>query len=259
VTEPNRPGLKPGHWVLIGIVALLGILMVVVVVRHSSPRPLAEARPTIPIGTPAAPPCFPAVAEIGYMRTGGRIDFGLIAESQCSVAAVNNVIEVTAVRKDGERIEASRSQLLEPPVLLPGQRLGVSGTLLVDRSEDVARLEARFNNTQVLPLVAFAAWAKSVTVTDLRHTGPDSRGLSTVTGTIRTDPPDTSLCSPRFHLILRDKSNKIIYGMSAKGSRPTFEESFPAATDYSKAEVYVVQGSFSLALNVLADVACQGR
>jgi hypothetical protein len=165
-----------------------------------------------------------------------------------------------ATRADGKPIDAPDSLQPRLPVLLPGQRLGVGGNLLVGPSARVARLEAKISGTVAVPVAVFAAWARSMTVTDLRHTGPDGRGLSTVTGTLRTEPPATPPCSPDFNLILRDKKSKIIYGLRTTASTPTFEERFPAAADYSKAEVYVVQGADAMvSIDVAAAASCGGR
>jgi len=259
VTEPGRQGLKLGHWVLIGavILVLLGLVFVVMN-RGDGQDPKAEpSNPTASATASSAPACAPTLAEIGYTRDGGRIDFGLIMTSDCSQAAVNNIVEIAAVAADGTTI--TPSGFLQPalPVILPGQRLGVAGTLLVDRSAKVARLEATVKGSRALPVTEFATWAKTVTVVDLKHTGPDSRGLSTVTGTVRTDPPTVNLCNPHFALILRDRNNKIIYGLTATADEPSFEEHFPPATDYRAAQVYVVQGVESLGMNSAATTSCR--
>jgi hypothetical protein len=138
------------------------------------------------------------MAEIGDSRTNtGRIDFGLIARSDCPAAAVNNVVTVSAIGADGKPIPNAPGTALQPrlPVMLPGQRLGLAGTLLVDRATKVSRLTATISDSQALPLSEFSTWARTVTVTDLRHTLPDASGLSTVTGTVVRSRPCESMQS----------------------------------------------------------------
>jgi hypothetical protein len=138
VTEPERSRLKPGHWVLIGIVVLLIAGMAFVVVsRDRDRKPAAGPAPTPSAAASSGPGCSPAVAEIGYSRTTtGRVDFGLIARSDCPSAAVNNIVAVSAIGADGKPIANAPGTALQPrlPVILPGQRLGLAGTLLVDRT-----------------------------------------------------------------------------------------------------------------------------
>jgi hypothetical protein len=261
--DPDRPGLKPGHWVLIGIVALLVISAAFVVVRRDRRQNL-EAGPT-PAPTVAssssAPACLPTVDEIGYSRpdTGSRVDFGLIVRNDCPVAAVNNVVDVAAIGTDGQPIKDPYAPHLNLPVILPGQRLGLGDFLQVDRSKQVARLAATISNTANLPAPEFATWARSATVTDLKHTGPDTHGLTTVTGTLVTDPSTVTLCNPQFSLILRDQNNKIIYGVRSLQNEPTFAERVPAATDWSKAAVYLLQGVFTLGAPSGARASCRAR
>jgi hypothetical protein len=249
VTEPDRSGLKPGHWVLIAMAVLLVAGLAYAVVRPDLGRePEAGPSPTPTAATTSAPACLPTVAEIGYTRTRSRIDFGLIARSDCPSAAVNSLVDVTALDADGKSVsnDPYARDLLNLPVILPGQRLGLAGTLLVDPATKVSRLTATVSGSQALPVSEFSTWARSATVTDLKHTGPDASGFTTVTGTLVTDPPNAKLCNPDFTLILRDKDNNIIYGMTTTKNGPTFEERFPAATDYTRGEAYVVQGVFTL-------------
>jgi hypothetical protein len=235
---------------LIGIVVLLiaGVAFVVVS-RDGDEKPSGGPTPAPAPASSSGPSCTPTVAEVGYSRTNtGRIDFGLIARSDCPFAAVNNIVRVSAISADGKPIANAPGTALQPqlPVILPGQRLGLAGTLLVDRATQVSRLTATISDSQALPVTEFSTWAKSVGVTDLKHTPADASGLSTVTGTVVSDPARTDLCNPDFNLILRDKTNKIIYGTTTTKSEPTFEGRFPNTADYSKAEAYVVQGVFTL-------------
>jgi hypothetical protein len=85
-----------------------------------------------------------------------------------------------------------------------------------------------------------------VTVTDLEHTQPDANRLSTVTGTVMSDPASVNLCNPDYNLILRDREDEIVYGMTTTKGEPTFEGRFPDTADYTKSEAYVVQGVFTL-------------
>jgi hypothetical protein len=262
VTEPERSRLKPAHWALMGIVVLLIVgVAFVVVSRDRDRKPTADPAPT-PGAPSSGPACSPTVTEIGYSRTStGRIDFGLIARSDCPSAAVNNIVNVRAIGADGKPIANAPGTALQPrlPVILPGQRLGLAGTLLVDRATKVSRLTATISDSQALPVSEFSTWARTVTVTDLKHTQPDASGLSTVTGTVVSNPDRVNLCNPDFNLILRNKDNKIIYGMTTTKGEPTFEERFPDTTDYTKTEAYVVQGVFTLGHASGARASCRSQ
>ncbi len=263
VTEPERSRSAPTQWALIGIVVLLvaGVAFVVAS-RDRDQKPTAGPTPTPSAAASSGPACSPTVAEIGYSRTNtGRIDFGLIARSDCPAAAVNNVVTVSAIGPDGKPIANAPGTALQPrlPVILPGQRLGLAGTLLVDRATKVSRLTATISDSQALPVSEFSTWARTVTVTDLKHTQPDASGLSTVTGTVVSNPDRVNLCNPDFNLILRNNDNKIIYGMTTTKGEPTFEERFPDTTDYTKTEAYVVQGVFTLGHASGARASCRSQ
>jgi hypothetical protein len=212
VTEPERSRLKPGHWVLIGIVVLL---IAGVASRDRDRKPTAGPTPTPSAAASSGPGCSPTVTEIGYSRTNtGRVDFGLIARSDCPSAAVNNIVTVSAIGADGKPIANAPGTALQPrlPVILPGQRLGLAGTLLVDRATKVSRLTATISDSQALPVADFSTWAKTVTVTDLEHTQSDASRLSTVTGTVVSDPASVNLCNPDYNLILRSRETRSFMG-----------------------------------------------
>jgi hypothetical protein len=258
-TETSRRRTKSGHWLLIGMAVLLVALGGFIVVRrdrHSVPR----AQPMPPSDSPpsSTPACLPSVIETGYTRSGGKIDFGMIAENTCAKVAANNWIEAMAVDGDGKRVDEDPALQPMIPVLFPGQRLGAGGTLLVDGSAKVSGIRIRFTRSTAFDSSRFATWPKSVTVTDLKHTGPDSRGLSTVTGTIQADPPTARLCNPDFNLILRNKSGQIVFGQNSTSvdGGPTFEDRFPTDVDFGRTEVYVVQGGQSLSPMTNAEVSC---
>ena len=263
MTEPGRSALKPGHWVLIGLVVLLVAgLVAVVISRSDGDSPHAQTTtPTVSPSTSALPACQPTVTEIGYTRDGARFDVGLIAASDCPAAAVDSQVEVSAIGEDGRPVKVSDALQPQLPVILPGQKLGLAATLLLDdRSAKVTRLQATITGAVPVPTAEFAGWARSVTVTGITHTGPDARGLSTITGTVTTDPASTALCNPQFNLILRDKANKIIYGTTGTARTPTFQERFPAATDYDNTQVYVVQGApATLSIDLAATASCRSQ
>jgi hypothetical protein len=247
VTEPERAGLRPGHWLLGGIVALLVIVVVVVVVRRDDgdrpPGPSAGA--TGGPSSAAGPVCAPTVSQIGYTERNGAIAFGLVAASACPQAAVNTIIEVTAVGKDGKDLttdQASASVTL--PVLLPGRRVGLGGTLIVE--DPVARLKTRVSQTANVAAAEFSSWPAKVEVTDITHAAADSSGRTRVSGTVVSDPASATLCHPRFYLVLRDRTGKIVFGASTVESEPVFDERVPAGVDWSRAEISVVLGVTTL-------------
>jgi hypothetical protein len=200
----------------------------------------------------------PKVTETGFSNRNGAITFGLVATSDCPQAAVNSFIDVTAVGKHGDELATDQaSTSISLPVLLPGQRIGLGGTVIVE--EPVASLETRVSQTLNIPANAFASWPASVQVSDIKHTGPDSSGHTQVTGTLVTDPASVTLCNPQFFLVLRNKAGKIIFGAGPTKTEPSFDERLPSGVDWSTAEISVVLGVATLGIPSGAQLSCQSQ
>jgi hypothetical protein len=214
--------------------------------------------PTASASSAAGPVCQPKVSESGFSDRDGAITFGLIVASDCPQAVVNSFIEVTAVGKNGDELTTDQAATsISLPVLLPGQRVGLGGTVIVE--QPAASLETRVSQTQNLPAAEFASWPKTVTVSDVKHTGPDSSGHTQVTGTVVTDPASVTLCNPQFFLLLRDKAGKIIFGAGPEKSGPTFDERLPSGVDWSTAEISVVMGVATLGIPSGAKLSCRSQ
>jgi hypothetical protein len=246
--------------VLVGIVVVLVALVAIVVAtrRDSDSRPGARPTAATPAPSESTPACLPTVVESGYTNDSGRISVGIIAENPCPQAVINTVIKVTAEEAAGTEIHSSGDDPPTLPVLLPGQRLGAGGTISVGRSAKVARVVVTFTHAEAAPVEAFAAWPKSVTVTQLTHSAPDDRGFTTVSGKIHTNPPGATLCEPQVNLIVRNRTGKIIYGEvgTPNGIGVTFESAFPAGSDFDRSEVYVAQGRPAVSLRPAAFASC---
>jgi hypothetical protein len=258
VTEPGRSRLRAGHWLLLGVVALLVIGVVFVVVHRDRSQP--ESQPTsAPIASSssaAGPVCQPKVSETGYSDRDGAITFGLTVTSDCPQAVVNSFVDVAAVGKNGNELTTDQaSTSVSLPVLLPGQRVGLGGTVIVE--EPAVSLKTRVSQSQNISADAFASWPKTVKVANIKHTGPDSSGHSQVTGTVVTDPASATLCNPQFFLVLRNKAGKIVFGAGPQKSGPTFDERLPSGVDWSTAEISVVMGVATLGIPSGAKLSCQ--
>jgi hypothetical protein len=258
VTEPGQTRLRPGHWLLLGIVALLVTGGVLVVLRRDRSQPESEptSAPTASANSAAGPVCLPKVTETGFSDRDGAITFGLAVASDCPQAVVNSFIDVAVVGKKGDELTTDQaSTSISLPVLLPGQRIGLGGTVIVE--EPAVSLKTGVSQTQNIPADAFASWPKTVQVADIRHTGPDSSGHSQVTGTVVTDPASVTLCNPQFFLVLRNKAGKIMFGAGPEKTGPTFDERLPSGVDWSTAEISVAMGVATLGILSGAELSCQ--
>jgi hypothetical protein len=242
--------LRPGHWLLIGLAAAL-LVTVVVAGRNGwspqsagSPSATGSASPTPSRSVSPSPMCLPRVVESGYGYEATWIRYGLIVENPCPQAAINNVTTVAAFDSTGRQLNGvGDGDPPDVPVILPGQRIGVGGTIRLPRPTRVARVVVMFVRSKSAAAEGFADWPR-VTVDDLTHSEPDSHGLTTFSGRIRSEPPGVYLCEPQIHLILRDRLGRIIYGQDGfpDGNIASFDVELPAHTDFAKTEVYVVLG-----------------
>jgi hypothetical protein len=257
--ESAGDGLRVRRRVLIGVAVVLIAVAVIVVAAcgRDTPHTPLPATTAASLQSPG-PQCLPTVIESGYTNVGGRISVGMIAENPCPQAVINTVITVRAEDGDGTAIDSNGDDPPTMPVLLPGQRLGAGGTISVAKSAKVARVVVAFTRAEAVPVEAFAAWPKTVTVDELTHSTPDDRGFVVVSGKIRTDPSGATLCEPQVNLIVRNTTGKIIYGEvgTPDGIGATFESVFPAGSDFDRSEIYVAQGRPAVSLRPAAFASC---
>jgi hypothetical protein len=253
----RRARLRPGHWLLLAIVVLLVAGGVFAVLRRDRSQAGSEPKPA-PSSSAPGPVCVPKVTETGFSDRNGALAFGLIVSNDCPQAAVASVIDVTAVGKNGDELTTDyASTSISLPVLLPGRRVGLGGTVIVE--EPATSLRTRVSQTQNISADAFAAWPRTVRVAGIKHTGPDSSGRTEVTGTVVTDPASATLCNPEFFLVLRNKAGKIVFGASTTKSGPAFDERLPSGVDWSTAEISVVLGVATLGIPSGAKLSCQSQ
>ncbi|BCY13194.1 hypothetical protein [Actinoplanes sp. L3-i22] len=261
MTDPEQKRMQPGHWLLISIVALLvvGAAAVTVFRRDQDPDRRAGGVTTAPSMSRAVTPvCVPKVAETGQSVQEGLVSFGIVVTSDCPLAAVGSTLDVVAIGRDGAELTGDQASASIPlPAVLPGQRVGLGGELLVDFAAQVKSIRVRVLDTQNVSVSVFSSWP-TVQVTGIRHHGPDSSGYTQVTGTLVTDPNTAKLCNPRYFLLLRDRSGALIYGVETTKSGPSFDERLPSGVDWSKGEIFVGMGVPKLGPVNTQQLTCQG-
>ncbi len=257
-SEPKK--MQPGHWLLIGIIALLvvGVAAVVVSRRDQDPDDRAGGVTTPPVASSSAgPACAPKVAETGLTNRRGLVNFGIVVTSDCPQAAVASRLDVVAIGAGGTELKGDQAKAgILLPAVLPGQRVGLGGMLLVDIDASVKSIRVSVADTQSAPLSAFSAWP-AVHVTDIKHQGPDSSGHTQVTGTLITEPSTAKPCNPRYFLLLRDTAGTLIYGVEGLEKKPSFDERLPTGIDWSKTEISVTMGALTLGPVNPARLTCQ--
>jgi hypothetical protein len=260
VTDSERRRLQPGHWLLIGLVVLLvaGLAAVMVLRRDQDPHDRADGVTTPPsASSPVAPACVPTVTESGHSDREGLVNFGIVVTSGCAQATVGSRLDVVAIGRDGAELTGDQARAgVFLPALLPGQRVGLGGVLLVDVDATVKSLRVRISDTENVPVSVFSSWP-AVKVTGLRHRGPDSSGHTQVTGTLVTDPSTAKPCNPRYFLLLRNSTGTLIYGAETSKSGPSFDERLPSGVDWSTAEISVTLGVPKLGPVNIQRLTCQ--
>ncbi|MFI1989081.1 hypothetical protein [Actinoplanes sp. NPDC020271] len=258
MTDPEPKRLRSGHWLLIGIVALLVVGIFTVTRRDRDPDDKADGVTTAPTASaPAGPVCAPKVAETGQSIRQGLVNFGIVVTSDCPQAAVASQLDVVAIGTDGKELTGDQAKArIFLSAVLPGQRLGAGGKLLVDINASIKNIRVSVSNTQNVPADAFSSWP-TVHVADIKHSGPDSSGHTQVTGTVVTDPSTAKPCDPTYYLLLRNGAGTLIYGAAATGSEPSFDERLPSGIDWAKAEISVAMGTPPLGTVNTQQLTCQ--
>jgi hypothetical protein len=246
------------------LVLLIGAGGVVWWAHRGSPgRPNATPSSSAPsvdmVMQPAT--CSPEVVESGYTNVLGEILYGLMVRNPCAYASVWNHIAVTVLDPAGNKINDDKYGTgLAISVLLPGQEVGIAGSAgLTDAKAPVGSLRATVDSNRLLPAAVFARWTTSVTGTNLavdRHPHDTE-----VTFSVRTEPPNASLCDPQATLIIRDKQGKIVSAYERPVDRGFFSVrfSYPPVTDDTKFETYIRQGGTGIgvgAAGIAASLAC---
>ncbi|BCY08930.1 hypothetical protein [Actinoplanes sp. L3-i22] len=260
MTDPEPERMQPGHWLLIGLITLLvvGVAAVTVLRRDQDPDVRAAGVTIAPTASsPASPVCVPEVAETGQSQREGLVSFGIVLTSDCPQATVAGLLNVVAIGADGTVLKGDQAEAgILLPAVLPGQRVGLGGMLLVGFDASVKSIRASFSDTQNMPVSAFSSWP-AVHVTDIKHRGPDSSGHTQVTGVLVTEPNTAKLCNPRYFLLLRNTAGALIYGVETYKEKPFFDERLPTGIDWSKTEISVVMGVPGLSPVSPARVTCQ--
>ncbi|MEU4218178.1 hypothetical protein [Actinoplanes sp. NPDC026623] len=246
----DRPGgrrLQPGHWLLIGIVALLVAVAAAIVVRRGDGSPTV-AEPT---GTPSAAPtssatprpdCSPQITST--WADSAKAKYGFVYRSQCDQVVRELRFRVTTVDPDGNEI-AGADDIASGGVLFPGGELAAAGDLQVKQDQKIGSLKVQVIGFGVYPPENFSAWARTEVV-NLTRTKPATLGTFEVGGTVQAEPSSAPVCVAEFVLIMRDKADKIIYADADLTIGQTLlKPSFPVgplpSVDFARTKIYAPQ------------------
>jgi hypothetical protein len=242
-------------WVAVGVGVMVVALIVTSLIQGGGSSGPGRADPTPtggggPSGT--GPACRPVIRESGFGTSSDSVLYGLVIENLCPEVAINTGVPVQALDASGAVLKETGMVV---PVLLPGQKTGIGGSLSVGGGiAKVTDLTARIDDPEWRQATSFAAWPKA-TADQVTIGARDQRGSAPLSYTVRTDPPGAVLCAPVAHVLLRDGTGKIVSGASGKVDGPTVQTTIavPDGADPSRAEIYIVQGRVSL---IVDQVAC---
>lgn len=227
--------LRPVHWVLAGLVVLLVVAGIVVAVgRGGDDSTAGPGAPPSGSGGVTRPDCAPEVTARG--ASGDRYTF--VYSSRCDQVFGQVRFRVTARGSEGLTLADVPPVTTNGGVLFPGQELAATGRFKVPRGLRVTTV-----NVQVLGSVpaapeTYSGWARQVEV-DLSRGEPDRQGTVEVTGTVRAEPASVPVCVTDYVLVLRNRSDKIIYGTA--GREPTFDVPPLKDLDLARARIYAPQ------------------
>jgi hypothetical protein len=263
MTSPPSPVGRRWWWVALAAVVLATVGVLFAVSRGgkepsadaTAPPPSTSSEPG-PSGS--GPACLPTVTETGFAVVGQSVQYAVVARNDCPDALINAALKIRVTDPSGDPVAGSDEQLPDLVVLLPKQEVAGAGRFYMAKPGNVGKVEATFAAATPAPAEAFDAWPQQVSVAGVEVSAPDSHGRSTVTGQITTDPAGATLCSPTASLILRDRSGKIIYGMTGQigDDQVTFELAVPPATNRSAITVAIAQGQPALTLDPVPTAAC---
>ncbi|WP_433361092.1 hypothetical protein ACQPZX_27870 [Actinoplanes sp. CA-142083] len=239
--------LQSGHWLLIGLAVLVVAGGITVILRRG------DADPTVagPSGTPSAAPSASATPrpdcapQITSTWADGRLfSYGMVYRSKCDQVVRKLRFRVAAVNKAGDEVSTDDT-IAFGGVLFPGAELAVAGPLQLPKGAQVSGLKAQVIDYTVQPAPDFSGWARPEVV-DLARGKPGAQGMSTVTGTVKVEPPSTPICVSDFVLIMRDKADKIVYAdvdptVGQTLVKPEFQVPPVPAADFARTKIYAPQ------------------
>lgn len=251
----QRPGggLRAGHWLLIGVVALLLAGGAFIVLRRGDPPDPVGQQPSSPAVSPAPgqavmrPDCTPEITERWVGPLGAGTHFGFVYASRCDLVVRKLRFKVVALDATGAPIREVPEKTAFGGVLLPGTELAAADAFTdVDDKRPVAAIEVTLLGAESFPAADFSGWGKAQ-VTDLKASGPPGGGSIEITGSVSAEPSTASLCVGNYVLVLRDKTGKLVYAQQGESRprRPVFTLMPVAGADLAKSTVYALQVPFT--------------
>lgn len=237
--------LNPGHWLLIGIVVLLVAAAVTIVVRRGDADPtVAEPTPSAAPSSSAAPrpDCSPEITAT--WADAAKFKYGFVYRSRCDQVVRELRFRVAAVDPSGQGVSGSE-ETASGGVLFPGSELAAAGELHLPPDQKIGSLKVQVIDFGVYPPEDFSAWAHT-DVVDVTRGKPDELGRYDVKGTVTANPPSAQVCVAEFVLVMRDKTDKLIYAdadltVGQTLLKPEFSVGPLPGLDFSKTKIYAPQ------------------
>ncbi len=218
-------------------------------VTPTTPRPTATRRPTAtpkPTAIPASPTPQPEAIQIvtyGFGQDGREAGFAFIVENpNPGLAFEDSRYQIAAYNADGVVVETESGYL---ELLLPGQKLGIGGTIFLDEGITVDKIEVQLSEGNAVatePIPTFAVDAVSYTADEY---------FPTVTGVI-SSPYKRDINDLRVSAVVYNAAGEIIGGgftflnfILADGSTGV-KVSVTSAGDIAEVELYPVISGLSL-------------
>jgi hypothetical protein len=255
-------GLKPGHWLFIGLAVLIVAAGAYVVVRRGDPAaqsadPPASSPASSPVGAPPIdrPECVPRIKETEVHGP----QYAFVFASSCDRVARELRFRVTALDAAGATLnEAGDVISAGGGVLFPGAELAVTDEWNPAPSVKISGIHVEVIHLVSQPLSDFSAWGHAQ-VAGLRRGPADRLGTFDLTGTLQGAPP---LCVSQFVAVLRDSAGTIIYTQARTvidaGDPVTFSVPPQPKLDLARSTIYAPQLP-ATQFAPTAGVTCDGR
>jgi hypothetical protein len=246
-----RPGLKPGRWLLIAVVALLVAVAIVIEVRRDDPNPSGAqpANSPTPATSSSSPAierrdCVPKISEPGVADPTKATQYGFVYASNCDQVVRELRFQVTAFDAGGKELVQAPEGSATGGVLFPGEELAVAGELDPPVGTRIASVKVEVTHLITQPPSDFSAWGHA-TVDGLTRGTPGPLGNYEITGALRGEPASAPLCVHEYVLIAHDSSGKVVYARalspSTAGNPVTFPVPAPKGLDLTQTTIYAPQ------------------
>lgn len=228
---------RAGRWLLIGIAVVLAAGVAVTVGRGDDGPVVAGPTSTPTASVSPRPDCAPEITST-WLDTADT-KYGFVYRGQCDQAVQDLRFLVTV--RDQSGADLSGKDTIVGGVLFPDGELAAAGYLQGSKREKNGSLHVKVTNFTAYPPEDFSGWAQ-IEVTGLSQ-APDRFDRSVVTGTVEAKPSSRPICVHEFVLIMKDKTDTIIYAHTSQTQtlRPQFSVSPLSGLDFARTKIYAPQ------------------